>query len=52
MNNRLDNIAVRQRSSRVRDFAFAALVLFAGAVSLTSISLGVHAASSSEVAKR
>ena len=52
MTNRLDNIAVRQRSSRVRDVAFAALLLFAGAVSLTSLSLGVHAASSSEVAKR
>ena len=51
MTNRLDNIAVRQRTSRVRDFAFAALLLFAGAVSLTSISVGVHAASS-DVAKR
>ena len=51
MTNRLRNIVVRQRSSRVRDIAFAALVLFAGAVSLTSLSVGVHAASS-EVAKR
>ena len=52
MNTRLDNIALRQRSSRVRDIAFAALLLFAGAVSLTSLSLGVHAAQSGEVAKR
>jgi hypothetical protein len=51
MTNRLRNIVVRQRSSRVRDIAFAALVLFAGAVSLTSLSLGVHAAQS-EVARR
>jgi hypothetical protein len=52
MTNRLENIAVRQRSSRVRDYAFAALLLLAGAVSLSSISLGAHAASSGEVAKR
>jgi hypothetical protein len=41
---RLDNIATRQRRSRVRDAAFAALVLLAGAASIASVSTAVHAA--------
>jgi hypothetical protein len=41
---RLDNIASRQRQSRVRDLMFAALVVLAGAVSLSSVSYAAHAA--------
>jgi hypothetical protein len=41
---RLDNIATRQRKSRVRDLAFAALVVLAGAVSISSVSYAAHAA--------
>ena len=50
--NRLVNIATRQRRTRVRDAAFAALVLLAGIVSITSVSAAVHAASAAHVAKR
>jgi len=42
--NRLDNIATRQRKSRVRDVMFALLVVVAGAVSLSSVSTAAHAA--------
>lgn len=50
---RLENIAVRQRSSRIRDIAFALLVVVAGGVSLATVSVGAHAAqSSADVAKR
>jgi hypothetical protein len=42
--NRLATIATRQRQSRVRDVVFAALVVLAGAVSITSVSTAVHAA--------
>ena len=53
MNNRLENIAVRQRSSRVRDLAFAALVLLAGAVSISSLSTAAAAAQDThELAKK
>ena len=53
MTNRLDNIAVRQRTCRVRDLVFAALVLIAGAVSLSSLSTAAHAHhDASELAKR
>ena len=41
---RLDNIATHQRSSRMRDVAFALFVVVAGAVSLTTASLAVRAA--------
>jgi hypothetical protein len=41
---RLDNIATRQRKSRARDFLFAALVVLAGAVSISSVSYAAHAA--------
>jgi hypothetical protein len=41
---RLDNIATRQRKSRARDLVFAALVVLAGAVSLSSVSYAAHAA--------
>ena len=41
---RLDNIATRQRKSRVRDLVFAALVVLAGAVSISSVSYAAHAA--------
>jgi hypothetical protein len=42
--SRLDNIAKRQRRSRVRDLVFVALVLIAGAVSVTTVNLAAHAA--------
>jgi hypothetical protein len=41
---RLDNIATRQRQGRVRDLVFAALVVLAGAVSISSVSYAAHAA--------
>jgi hypothetical protein len=37
MNNRLDNIAARQKRTRVRDLAFAAMVVIAGALSISSV---------------
>jgi hypothetical protein len=43
--NRLETIADRQRRSRVRDLAFAALVVFAGAISLMGVTEAVRAAS-------
>ena len=42
--SRLDNIATRQRKSRARDFLFAAFVVLAGAVSISSVSYAAHAA--------
>ena len=49
---RLDTIVTRQRSSRVRDIAFALLVVVAGAVSLSTVTYAAHAANQSDVAKR
>ncbi len=51
MNTRLDTIVSRQRKSRVRDLAFAALVVLAGALSITTVSVAAHA-SQAEIAKR
>ena len=51
MMNRLDNIAARQKRTRVRDLVFAAMVVIAGAISISS----VHAATRvvhSDVAQR
>jgi hypothetical protein len=50
--NRLETIANRQRKGRVRDFAFAALVVFAGAMSLVGVEQAVRAASIAHVAQR
>jgi hypothetical protein len=50
--NRLETIANRQRKSRVRDLAFAALIVFAGATSLLSVERAIQAASVSHVAQR
>ena len=50
--NRLETIANRQRKSRVRDLAFAALVVFAGAMSLIGVEQAVRAASISHVSQR
>ena len=41
--NRLDSIATRQRTGRLRDLAFAALVVLAGAVSITTAAHVVRA---------
>jgi hypothetical protein len=49
---RLDTIVSRQRSSRIRDVAFALLVVVAGAVSLSTVSYAAHAALPSDVAHR
>lgn len=49
---RLDNIATRQRRNRLRDAAFATLVLLAGVASIASVSTAVHAANVAHVAKR
>ena len=49
---RLENIAIRQRGTRVRDAAFAALVLLAGIVSITSVTAAVHAASATHIVQR
>ena len=49
--NRLDNIAARQRRSRLRDVMFAALMVVAGALSITSVSTAVRA-SHAQVANR
>jgi hypothetical protein len=51
MNTRLDTIVSRQRKSRVRDLAFAALVVLAGALSVTTVHAAVHA-SHAQVAHR
>jgi hypothetical protein len=44
MMNRLDSITLRQRKSFLRDVVFAALVVLAGAVSLSSVQVAAHAA--------
>jgi hypothetical protein len=48
---RLETIVDRQRRSRVRDLAFAALVVIAGTVSLMSVTQAVRSASVHVVAK-
>jgi hypothetical protein len=48
---RLDNIATRQRKSFARDVVFAMLVVVAGAVSLSTVSVAAHAAHA-EVARK
>lgn len=50
--NRLETIANRQRRSRVRDLAFAALVVLAGATSLMGVQQAVSAATLTHVAQR
>jgi hypothetical protein len=47
--SRLDNIATRQRKSRIRDVVFAFLVVVAGAVSLSTVTTAAHAA---QIARR
>ena len=42
--NRLETIATRQRTSRVRDLVFAAAVAFAAFVSISTVSTACHAA--------
>lgn len=44
MNNRLSTIATRQRSSRLRDGAFALLVTFAAIVGASSVAMAADAA--------
>jgi len=52
MSSRLETIVSRQRSTRIRDIAFALLVVVAGAVSLSTVSVAAHAAQMGELAKR
>lgn len=49
---RLETIANRQRTGRVRDVVFAALVVLAGAMSLMGVEKAVQAASITHVAQR
>jgi hypothetical protein len=51
-NNRLDNIATRQRKTLVRDVVFAACVTLAAVVSITSVSTACDAATPTHVAHR
>ena len=44
--SRLDTIVVRQRRSRLRDLAFAALVVLSGGIALSSVNTAAHAAAS------
>lgn len=44
---RLSTIVTRQRASRLRDFAFAALVVFAGGVAISTVNAAAHAAAAS-----
>lgn len=52
MSNRLDTIVTRQRRSRVRDLMFAALVVIAGGVALSSVSTAADAAHSISLVAR
>jgi hypothetical protein len=52
MTTRLDTIVLRQRKSRIRDLAFAALVVVAGAISLSSVSAAADAASMPTITAR
>jgi hypothetical protein len=49
--NYLDNIAVRQRKSRVRDAIFAAFVALAAVVSISAVSAVANAASTHVVSR-
>ena len=51
-NNRLDNIATRQRKTRALDIAFAACVALATAFSITSVSTACEAATPTHLAQR
>lgn len=51
MTNRLDTIATRQRSSRVRDLLFAATIALASIVSATSVATAANAASTHSVSR-
>lgn len=42
--NRLETIVARQRKSRVRDLAFAAFVVLAGACSIATVKTAAYAA--------
>ena len=44
--SRLTTIVTRQRRSRLRDLAFAAMVVLAGAVAVSSVNTAAHAAAS------
>jgi hypothetical protein len=49
--SRLDTIATRQRSSRVRDLMFACFVALAAVVSISSINTAADAASTQVVSR-
>ena len=51
-NSRLNNIATRQRKTRLLDIAFAACVALLTAVSITSVSTACDAATTTHVAQR
>lgn len=45
MTNRLDTIAIRQRSTRARDLMFAAFIALVAAISATTVGTAVDVAS-------
>ena len=49
--NRLDNIAIRQRSTRLRDAIFAGFLAFGAIVSVSTMSTVAHAASTRVVSR-
>ncbi len=49
---RLESIATRQRRSRIRDLVFAALIVFAGTISLIGVTQAVRAAAVTHVVPR
>ena len=52
MSKRLDTIVTRQRRSRVRDLLFAALVVLAGGVALSSVSTAADAVHGMHIVNR
>jgi hypothetical protein len=42
--NHLSSIATRERKSRVRDYLFAALIILAGGIAVSSVKTAAHAA--------
>jgi hypothetical protein len=50
--NRLDTIVQRQRRSKVRDALFAAFIVMAAAIGVTSVGAAINGASHSGVVQR
>jgi hypothetical protein len=50
--NRLDTIADRQRKSKMRDLMFAAFIVMAAAIGVTSVGAAISGASSQHLVQR